>query len=153
MHSHPIKLQPQSFIAFAHLYSFRPHHCTMHPLSKHRSILQLHREHHARGASTDHHYLQHKSQSEAAQHNSHNHLHEVTKVTRASLQPTSHHEVTKVTRASLQPTSHHSTTRIISLHKNKHFHMKTLTHNARGNSEVLARQTECGQHQASGYHV
>ena len=60
MHSHPIILQPQSFIAFTHLYSFRPHHCTMHPLPKHRSILQLHSEHHARGTSTHLHYLQHK---------------------------------------------------------------------------------------------
>ena len=153
MHNHPTSLQSQFFIPFTRSHSFRPRHCTMHPRSKHCSTLQRRSEHHARGASTHHHYLQHKSQSEAAQHNSHNHLHEVTKVTRASLQPTSHHEVTKVTRASLQPTSHHSTTRIISLHKNKHFHMKTLTHSARGNNEVLARQTECGQHQASGYHV
>lgn len=130
MHYHPTTLQSQSFISFTHSHPLRPHHCTMHPQSQHCSILQLRSERHARGTSTHHHYLQHKSQPEAAQHNSHNHLHEVTKITRASLKLMSHHEVTKVTRASLKLTSHHSTTRIILLHKNKHFHMKTLTHNA-----------------------
>jgi hypothetical protein len=36
-----------------------------------------------------------ESQSEVAQHNSHNMMHEVTKVTRASLQPTSHHSTSR----------------------------------------------------------
>ena len=136
MHSHPIKLQPHSFITLTHLYSFRPHHCTMHPLSKHRRILQ----------QTSRTWDIHSSSLSAAQNHDQK-LHSTTRTICCTKSPKSqerHCSRRLITALHVTALTHRinrsddtiiASLNIISLHKNKHFHMKTLTHNACGNND------------------